>query len=58
MVINITIMSADHRDSFEDLIRSRFNEYELRDGAPAEKGVRYTLVPQERYKSPDYEDGH
>jgi len=42
--VSVTIMSADHKDSFEDLIRSRFKEFELEKGPPVEKGINYMLL--------------
>ncbi|MBN2420330.1 MAG: protein translocase subunit SecD, partial [Deltaproteobacteria bacterium] len=42
--INITIIREDQKDSFEDLVNSRFREFELNAGEKVEKGIRYTLL--------------
>ena len=42
--IDVTIIGEDHKDAFESLIKSRFNEFELKPGETVEKGIRYTLL--------------
>jgi preprotein translocase subunit SecD len=49
--INITIMSEDHRDAFEHLIKSRFKEFDLKYDGSAEKGIRYTLLLKREAKA-------
>ncbi len=49
--IDVTIISEDHKESFEDLIKSRFREFDLEEGAPVEKGVRYMLLLKKEDKN-------
>ncbi|MGD9158202.1 MAG: protein translocase subunit SecD [Desulfobacteraceae bacterium] len=54
--INITIIGEDHREPFEKLIHSRFDQFDLKEGGPVEKGVKYTLLLKKEAKDKMMDD--
>ncbi|MFC1839272.1 protein translocase subunit SecD [Thermodesulfobacteriota bacterium] len=41
--VNVTIMREEDREAFTDMMESRYPEFEISDGEPQEKGLRYKL---------------
>ncbi|NLA73985.1 MAG: protein translocase subunit SecD, partial [Deltaproteobacteria bacterium] len=42
--IIVTVMSEEDKKPFKDMVSARYREYEIKDSAPVEKGVRYALL--------------